>query len=621
MLKSGDSLTFLNLLNITFNSPFDIFIGIIFCLSLLNFIQFINQNFKIHKNELINFSIIYFLIIYIFSQIIFLITIVKFDYLVLRYFLYIFIIINLIFYKKNNYFSFFYKNIISHLSFRHRNRILLILILLFLISLSPASDVDSLDYHLGVPIQIIRDQIYKPDFYWIHSRVAGLGEFINLIGLSIGTKNLGSIIQFSSILVLIKIYFYLKIKLNSKFNFYLLIFSCPLIFTFLIIQKIQLLPNIGIILSILLLLENLKLDNKRLIYVSLFILFMTATFKYSFFINVFSVLFAFIILNILDKKIINYVVPTIVIFSITLVPLLHKNYFFFGDPLSPFLEFMKQNPNENIVNFSKVLSSDTYVDFMNFNIWTIAFFPFFLSMSDKFYFLNRLLGVGILFIYLFLFKRNTYLDKKNRFLIIIIFVNFLIYIFAVKQLTPRYYIDIYFILGILLIFNFKEIHENIFSKVLILFMKLEVLLVSFLLIFGLITLTSSSISKKLYDNFMIKSADGYSEARWADEVLPNDAKYISENSRSHSLFPRKHISIRQLFEDRNIDFIELIKREKITHMIISYPTSTSNKKIQNILQNCKNYRVIDTKVVDRGVRNPFSKWKSRMHLQAIDLKC
>ena len=238
MLKSGDSLTFLNLLNITFNSPFDIFIGIIFCLSLLNFIKFINKNFKIHKNELINFSIIYFLIIYIFSQIIFLITIVKFDYLVLRYFLYIFIIINLIFYKKNNYFSFFYKNIISHLSFRHRNRILLILILLFLISLSPASDVDSLDYHLGVPIQIIRDQIYKPDFYWIHSRVAGLGEFINLIGLSIGTKNLGSIIQFSSILVLIKIYFYLKIKLNSKFNFYLLIFSCPLIFTFLNFQKI-----------------------------------------------------------------------------------------------------------------------------------------------------------------------------------------------------------------------------------------------------------------------------------------------------------------------------------------------------------------------------------------------
>ena len=87
------------------------------------------------------------------------------------------------------------------------------------------------------------------------------------------------------------------------------------------------------------------------------------------------------------------------------------------------------------------------------------------------------------------------------------------------------------------------------------------------------------------------------------------------------MFPRKFISIRQLIDDEDFDFLELVFKEKITHIVISYPTEDSHKKMRAILKHCKKYEVIGTKKVQRGVRNPFSKWRAYMDLQAIKLNC
>ncbi len=612
---------FINIISATFTSPLDLIIGILLCFSILTFINIVSQKIIIHKNKLINFSIFYFIIIYGFSQIIFLISLIGFNYLILKFFLYLFIISNIVISFKYNYFYFLYENIFKFLKPLHRNRIIIFLLLLLAISLSPASDVDSLDYHLGLPIQIMRDEIYKPDFFWIHSRVIGLGEFINLIGLSVGTKNFGSIIQFSSILILIKIFLYVKGNVNSKFNFYLFIFSCPLILTFLIFQKVQLLPNVGLVLSIVLFLDNLKLENKKLFLITIFILLMSSTFKYSFLINTFVIFSTLIFMNLFNRKIYQLIFPSLLIFSISILPLLLKNYFFFGDPLSPFFEFLKNSPDQNVVNFSKILGSDTYGDFMNFNFWTIFLFPIFLSFSNKIYFVNHLLGVGILFLYYFLFNKNFYQNKKTKFLLFIIIFNLCIYIFLAKQLTPRYYIDTYFILGLILILNYEQIKHNLFSKFIIVLMKLELVMVLSISIFIIFFLTSASLNQNSYKKFMKNGADGYSEAIWINEILPKNAIFLSENSRSHALFPRKFISIRQLIEDESLDFVELVLKEKVTHIVISYPTKDSHKKMRDILDHCKNHEVLGTKKVQRGVRNPFSKWRAYMDLQVIKLNC
>jgi len=245
------------LINSTFTQPFDLLIGVALCLSFLNSSAFLNEKIKFHNDSKINISIIYFFLIFTVSQIFFLLSLVFYDLLIFRFIIITFCII-IIFITKNNYFIFFKKNILEkNNNVKKKNIILSVIIILFLVSLLPASDVDSLDYHLGLAIDIINQGKYRPDLYWIHSRVSGLGEFVNLVGITAGSKNFGSIFQFSTILILIKIYLYYSQKFRSKINFYFIIISCPLIITFIFSQKIQLAPNIAIILSILLISENL----------------------------------------------------------------------------------------------------------------------------------------------------------------------------------------------------------------------------------------------------------------------------------------------------------------------------------------------------------------------------
>ena len=53
---------------------------------------------------------------------------------------------------------------------------------LLLACLGPPSDADSLDYHLGVPLDWLRNGGSYPRPDWFHGRLIGLGESINLFG-------------------------------------------------------------------------------------------------------------------------------------------------------------------------------------------------------------------------------------------------------------------------------------------------------------------------------------------------------------------------------------------------------------------------------------------------------
>ena len=63
------------------------------------------------------------------------------------------------------------------------------------ISMSPPTDADEADYHLGVPISILNEGswIFSPE--WFTSRLAGLGECYIALGLAIGAEQFGSILQ------------------------------------------------------------------------------------------------------------------------------------------------------------------------------------------------------------------------------------------------------------------------------------------------------------------------------------------------------------------------------------------------------------------------------------------
>ncbi|EMG22137.1 PF07220 domain protein [Leptospira interrogans serovar Copenhageni str. LT2050] len=68
------------------------------------------------------------------------------------------------------------------------------------LALCPITNADSLDYHIGVAIEIL-NQGKMPVFSgWFHGRLAGSGEVLNALGLAIGAEQFGSLLQFCGLL-------------------------------------------------------------------------------------------------------------------------------------------------------------------------------------------------------------------------------------------------------------------------------------------------------------------------------------------------------------------------------------------------------------------------------------
>ena len=68
-----------------------------------------------------------------------------------------------------------------------------------LMALGPVTDADSLDYHMGVPILLLKTGGMPVTPEWFHSRIAGSIEVLNALGLSLGAEALGAFLQLAGL--------------------------------------------------------------------------------------------------------------------------------------------------------------------------------------------------------------------------------------------------------------------------------------------------------------------------------------------------------------------------------------------------------------------------------------
>ena len=70
----------------------------------------------------------------------------------------------------------------------------LITVGLGLIAVGPVTDADSLDYHVGVALVLLNTGTFPFSPEWFSSRLAGSGEVLIALGLSIGAEQFGSLL-------------------------------------------------------------------------------------------------------------------------------------------------------------------------------------------------------------------------------------------------------------------------------------------------------------------------------------------------------------------------------------------------------------------------------------------
>src|SRR4030095_6040319 len=109
---------------------------------------------------------------------------------------------------------------------------------LFTAALGPPTDADSLDYHLGVPLDWLRHGGAYPRPDWLHARlVGGLGECLIMLGLAAGTDVLGAVFQATALVVaLVGVAAFAKTQADRLFAG-LLVIGCPVMATLITAPK------------------------------------------------------------------------------------------------------------------------------------------------------------------------------------------------------------------------------------------------------------------------------------------------------------------------------------------------------------------------------------------------
>ena len=463
----------------------------------------------------------------------------------------------------------FNKNYIFIKKKNFNKSLLIIFLILYLISILPISDADSIFVHLNFPMQLINDNFdHLSSFQTIEFSTFANSEIILVISSLIKSDNFGSQLNLAT---LILFYFCLKKEKNS---FFWILLSCPIIIFLISTQKLQLFFGVMFLLIFIIIHERktiIKYKNNLTFAIILLVFYSTGKFTY--------IIFSFILfcyLLYLNKQKRFYIITQfIIIFSIIYFPLLLLKYKLFANPIAPFADSFFNDGRYIYDNFvNKLRSSEGWINnYKDFTIYIRPFIPLSIIQLSS--------SLGLIFLIMLLdFK----LLKKLYFIpLIMIFL-----IILTGQILPRYYLESFLILA-----YFFDKNRLLINKIII---NLQILIV---VLFSLYFCKVSYFDNKVImskENFLENFAFTYIDAKKIGKLDLKGNVLISSNR--FSIFYENNIFPSRIFFDlgkvNDSIYMDFIEKNKIKYVI------TSNK-----LSDCIKYKVKDKFKFELVTRNFF----------------
>ncbi len=207
------------------------------------------------------------------------------------------------------------------------------ILFLALAACGPVTDPDSLDYHLGVPLDWLRHGGVTLQPHWLHARLTGLGESLNTLGLAAGTDCLGALLQVSGLIAVMAAIASFGKTLRDKL-FGLLLALPPALLPLTTSQKPQLLPAAAVAIAMVLSLSAASGFDFALVFGC--IAFAMAC-KYSFAVSGMVVVAVALFQAQKRRKLTVAIAWAAISFAVFTMPILARNWYLYGDPVSPFL--------------------------------------------------------------------------------------------------------------------------------------------------------------------------------------------------------------------------------------------------------------------------------------------
>ncbi len=604
---------------IIINNFFSFSIAILLLIFIHNFSDFISKNHKFDKSKIINYVISANIVLIGLALSIFILFSLELEISLIRTFY--LIIILYIFFK-------------SKLSFKNKlifNKFEYLFLFFFLVlSMCPPSDADSLDYHLGFAVSAIENNSILPRNDWLHYRLFGYGEYLNLFGFIFFSKNFGQALNFYSLLLtcLILKDFMNYRKLNLNLVFYLL--STPLLIWLVYSSKPQLLLSQMILLIFILFLKGTVLRN---IYVVSIMLCFTIACKVSFIISAGFLSLLVLFYSIKQKYFLKYFFSGVIATVTVLLPISLLKFNFYGDFFPPMFENFKKINDPAISEFLFTLSRDS-ATFIQIDPYYFIILPMIATIPISTKILTTIVGFGFNTLYLFpLFYKKIKNNINLLILISFIFISIIFFSFQ-NNFQPRYLLEAYLVNGLLfgMLLNDKK---NLFK-----FLNLGFYFASFLILIIIIPISilyfSSNFNDNLYKKTMRKIANNFSEIEWIEKNISKDDVVVSQTARSHALMNFNFITRERTFqfhpafraEERKKyfgqDFIslkDLYKKYNISKLVVK--SNQTQEEFINFLYECTNFNTTEKKnLFFSATRNPVSSIrKNNYELKIVENKC
>ena len=491
-------------------------------------------------------------------------------------------------------------------------KILVLLLLSYgLFALSPLTQADSLNYHVGVALHILNTGSMPVTPEWFHSRLAGNGEVLNAIGLALGAEQFCSLLQFTGLVGLAGLFYQVHTRDNHSqqksteqkdFRIFLTTaaLSAPVLVFLVGGAKFQLLPIAMTTLALSITVYQYKNHQSKSLQLKCFaivcLLVMVASQAKMNYLLGGGVVGTLSLILMYKNRLFGYalIIGVLSAIIILLPPVTWKSINFGGSYADAFLTpFPGGWPGTD--RFEEGLRN-----YRDSPIW----FPFSLLIPNGIGTITTVIGVGSLG---FLFLKPSRDPKLWAILLASCIVFVLTAILGPP--TSRSYLEPFF--WLLFVLTLQRPHSFFirYRTIIQTPILLQSIMVIIILWYGIITAVPGALSSSSRVQTMTTLANGYELMQWVDKVLPKNAILLSSH-RSMGLAPRDAVSLDWVTHTEKSKkalskYLNRLKERKVTYLLI-HGNHRTESTLYKLFVDCFGTEKFGPGFGHRATRNPFN---------------
>jgi hypothetical protein len=434
-----------------------------------------------------------------------------------------------------------------------------------LAALGPPTDADSLDYHLGLALEWLRHGGVHPRLDWYPSRLAGIGESLNMLGLAAGTDSFGAGLQFGGMIAAAVALRSFAATPRDRLLAWLLVASCPAIVFLVPNQKPQMLPAAGTTIAIVMAIHRFENFRPADAVLALTAAAFAVAAKITFILTAGFVVLVWLGAGRKNRRTAFVVATTAVAFAALVLPMLLRNLAFYGDPLSPMLERFRPAPNPEVTFYAVYLHTMAGT----LSLGTLLRFPFDLMINLKPAEFSTVLGFGVL-----AFVPALRSSGRTR-LLLWAALGAAIAGLVLGQLAPRFFLESFLWAGAAAV----GAGWTRTKRLLLRGLSLQGAVTAIFALVGTATLFPGALTPGLRHAVLTRSAAGFVEGEWLDQVLPPDAVFLGIQ-RFHVFSPRPFVvcdSATSAQGERADANIRKLVGSTVTHLVVDDPNEIFNR--------------------------------------------